>query len=527
MSTIFKKRQMLGELLVEQGIITTFQLKEALKRQAQTGGHIGSILLEMGYISLENLLNFLTKQLGLPSVNLFDYNISPEILKILPIEKIKSMKVLPLNVDENTITLAMVNPRDLQSIRDIEFSLGKRVNPVIVPSSQMEIAIQNLFDHPEKGISGKEIEKSIKSEEYEKPLSLLSLLKQLSNFKATDMLLTPGVPPSIKSSNELRRLSNPPLTPGECERYAREIMTEKDFERFLKEGDKDLAITFPEIGRFRVNLYKQRNSISITIRKINEVIPTFEELNLPDWIKDYLLLPQGLILVAGPTGHGKTTTIAAMVDYINNNKRCNIVTLEDPIEYLHKHKKSNVNQREIGFDTKSFHEGLKYIFRQDPDVIVIGEMRDPDSFSIALQAADTGHLVITSVHSSSATSTIERIINMFPPHQQNMIRTRLTDNLLFVISQRLVPLLKGDGRILAYEKLINSHSTKNLIREGKTYQIKSQMLSGSEEFSPIEYSLAKLCNSGLISYDYGLFYSENKQYFKDLIKLHSGSGLES
>lgn len=518
MSTIFKKRQRLGELLVEHGIITTFQLKEALKRQAQTGGHIGSILVEMGYISIENLLNFLTQQLGVPSANLFDYNISPEILKILPIEKIKSLKILPLSVDESSVTLAMANPQDLLTIKDIEFSLGKKVIPVIVPYSQMEIAIQKLFEQPQEGLTGKELEKTIKYEEAKRPISLITLLKQLSKFNATDMLLTPGVSPSIKYSNELKRLSYPPLTPGDCERYAREIMTEKEFEKFSKEGDKDLAVTFPDIGRFRINLYKQRNSISITIRKIHEIIPSFEELNLPEWIKNYLLLPQGLILVAGPTGHGKTTTLAAMVDYINNNKRCNIVTLEDPIEYLHKHKKSNVNQREVGFDTKSFYEGLKHIFRQDPDVILIGEMRDPDSFAISLQAADTGHLVLTSVHASSAASTIERIINMFPPHQQNIIRTRLVDNLLFVISQRLVPLIKGEGRILAYEKLINNYNIKNLIREGKTHQIKSQMLAGSEDFTPLEYSLAKLYKSGLINYDNGLFYSENKQFFKDLTK---------
>jgi len=206
------------------------------------------------------------------------------------------------------------------------------------------------------------------------------------------------------------------------------------------------------------------------------------------------------------------------VDIINSNKRCNIVTLEDPIEHLHKHKKSNVNQRDIGLDTKSFVEGLKHVFRQDPDVIVIGEMRDADSFSIALQAADTGHLVITTVHASTAASTIERVINIFPADQQGLIRTRIADNLLFVLSQRLIPSKKGEGRVLALEKLINSVSIRNFIREGKTHQIKAQMLSGSDDYSALESSLAKLYLSDMITFEDGLVFAENKQFYKDLTK---------
>ena len=512
------KKQRLGELLVEHGLITTNQLKDALKKQAQVGGQIGSTLVEMGFITTDNLLNFLSRQLGIPAVNLFKIDIAPGMLKLMPLEKIRSMKVLPISFDENTVTLAMVNPRDMLSIRDIEFSLGKKVNPVVVPASQMEVAIENLLKHPESGLAGKSIEKEATRVEARKAPSLISLLKNLLDSGATDMLLTAGAPPSIKLSNDIKRASVGPLTPADCERYARELMSEKDWEAFEQKGDYDLAVTYPEFGRFRVNLYRQRNSISITLRHIIDILPSLEELNVPAWIKDFVLMPQGLILVSGPAGHGKTTTLAAMIDVINSNRRCNIVTLEDPIEYLHKHKKSNVNQREIGLDTKSFYEGLKHVFRQDPDVIVIGEMRDPDSFAIALQAADTGHLVIATVHASTAASTIERAINIFPSHQQSIIRTRIADNLLFVLSQRLVPLKKGDARILAYEKVINSFGVKNLIREGKTHQIKSQMMSGTEEYSSLEMSLAKLCQADLITFENGLLYSENKQFFKDLNK---------
>ncbi len=511
-----EKRQRLGELLVEYGLINTNQLKEALRRQSQVGGQIGSILVEMGFITVDDLLDFLSRQLGVPSANLFKLDISPEILKVFPLEKIRSLKVLPISIDDSSVTLAMVNPRDMMTLNEIEFSLGKKVKPVVVPATQMEAAIRSLQSRPAAGITGEAMEKEAKRTEAQKAPQLLSLLRFLAKSPATDMFLTAGVPPSIKLHNDLKRASMDSLTPADCERYAKELMPEKGWEVFTKKGDVDFAITYPDIGRFRVNVYKQRNSISITMRHIMEIIPPLEELNLPSWIKDYALKPQGLILITGPTGHGKTTTLAAMVDIINTHRKCNIVTLEDPIEYLHKHKNSNVNQREIGLDTESFHEGLKRIFRQYPDVIVVGELRDVESFEIALHAADTGHLVISTVHANNSTSTIERIINIFPPHQQNQIRLKLADSLLLVFSQKLVPLKKGEGRILAYEKLINTYRVKNLIREAKTHQIRSQMLTGSEDYTTIDISLAELYRSDLITFKDGLLYADNEQFFRDL-----------
>jgi twitching motility protein PilT len=513
-----KKKLRLGELLLEKGLINTNQLKDALKKQAQTGGQIGSILVEMGYIATDDLLSVLSAQLGIPSANLLKINISNELLKLMPFEKIKAMKVIPIKIDETSVTLAMVNPRDMISIRDIEFSLGKKVIPVVVPASQMDAAIQSITSHPQSILTGENIEKEVHRPESGYAPSLSSLLQSLVASPATDMLLTAGVSPSIKLSNDIKRTSTVPLTPSDCERYAKELMTERDWEMFSRIGDYDFAVTYPEIGRLRVNLYRQRNSISITLRLIVDILPSVEELGLPEWINQYVLMPQGLILVSGPAGHGKTTTLAAMVDIINTHRKCNIITLEDPIEYLHKHKRSNVNQREIGLDTQSFHEGLKHIFRQDPDVIVIGEIRDAESSAIALQAADTGHLVIATVHSSSAAATIERIINLFPPDQQYLIRTRIADSLLFVLSQRLVPLQNSEGRVLAYEKIVNAYSIKNLIREGKTHQIKSQMMTGTEEYSSLEAALASLTVSGLIKFEEGLRFSENKQFYKDLTK---------
>ncbi|RMG67200.1 MAG: PilT/PilU family type 4a pilus ATPase, partial [Nitrospirae bacterium] len=511
-----EKKQRLGELLVEYGLITTNQLKEALRRQAQVGGQIGSILIEMGFITTDDLLNFLSKQLGVPSANLLKLEIDPEVLKLLPMDKIKTMKVLPIGVDEAGVTLAMVNPNDLITLNEVEFTLGRKVQPVVVPSAQMEAAIKSLSSGKTGFELTEEIEKTLQQKRREKPPSILALLKYLAKSEATDMLLTAGVPPSIKLHSELKRIHTENLSPANCEQYAREMMTDRGWQIFLKRGDYDFAVTYPDIGRFRVNVYRQRNSVSITIRHVKDIVPTLSELNLPEWLEEYAFKKQGLVLIAGPTGHGKTTTLSCLIDIINTRRRCNIVTLEDPVEYLHKHKNSNVNQREIGIDCESFAEGLKHVFRQDPDVIVIGELRDPESFEIALHAADTGHLVMATVHASSTTATIERIIDMFPTTKETLIRAKMADSLLIVFAQKLIPLKDGQGRIPAFEKLINTYRIKSFIREGKTHQIRTQMQSGTEDFYSFDLCLAELYKKGRISYNDALMFAENQDYLKEL-----------
>jgi twitching motility protein PilT len=507
----------LGELLVEYGIITSNMLKNALKRQSQAGGQIGSTLIEMEYITTDVLLEFLSKQLGVPSVNLFKLNISPETLKLLPLDKIKELKVLPLEFD-NKFTLAMVDPTDYIAIRDIEFILGKSVDPVVIASSQMEAAIKSLDARGSVGIRGAEIEKSLERMPEDVAGDMKMLLKQLVESNASDLQLTAGVPPSFKMGSELRRLSMSPLTPEQMNTYAKALLSVDQQKSFDIASELDFAFTDRELGRFRVNLYKQRNSVSITIRLIPDHIPGLKELGLPDELEPFALKTQGLILITGPAGHGKSTTLAALVDIINTKRKCNIITLEDPIEYLHKHKNCNVNQREILTDTSSFQDGLKHIFRQDPDVIVIGEMRDPESFRIALQAAETGHLVLSTLHSRNATSTIERVIDIFPPHQQTQIRNQLAESLLLVLSQRLVIKKDGSGLVLAFEKLINTLKIKNFIRDGKTHHIRSQMQIAGEEYSSIDVGLARLCMEGVITAEEGARHSDDPAFYQNLIK---------
>jgi twitching motility protein PilT len=348
------KKPKLGEILVKYGIITQNMLKNALRRQSQVGGQIGSVLIEMGYVSTDTLLEFLSKQFGVPSINLFKVDIPAKILQAMPIDKIKEYKVLPIEIGDK-LTLAMVNPRDYVAIKDIEFILGKRVNPVIVPSLQLEAAIKSIESHKLELFRGCELEKSCSPLEMEAAdlTDVRVLLRHLRESEATDLQLTAGVPPSLKMGAELRRLNMPPLTPESMMSYAQTLMNDEQSSSFQATHNADFAFTDLDYGRFRANIYRQRNSVSITLRGIPEKIPSLAELGLPDDLADFALKPQGLILITGPAGHGKSTTLASLVDIINTRRKGNIITLEDPIEYLHKHKNSNVNQREIGIDTES------------------------------------------------------------------------------------------------------------------------------------------------------------------------------
>jgi twitching motility protein PilT len=512
-----KSKTRFGELLLEYGIITQDQLQKALRRQIQVGGHLGSILEEMGFLDEDSLLSFLSKQLNTPSMSLLNARIEAKVLSLVPFEKVKDLKVIPVKDDGGTLTLGMINPNDFSAVQEVEFSVGRRIEPVVVPCNQVERAIA-LFEkqgYGNESFDGGLLKAKIPSVEGVQVPDARSLFKKVVEEKATDLHITAGVPPSLRIDNELIRLSMPAMTPEQVKDFAFNVLTEDQIKIFKRDKEIDLAVTIPDAGRFRVNIYKQRNALSFAARLIIDEIPSINELNLPGWIADYALRSQGFILITGPSGHGKTTTMASLVDIINAGRKANIITLEDPIEYLHKHKKSNINQREIGVDTESFAVGLKHIFRQNPDVIVIGEMRDPESIAIALTAAETGHLVISTMHSLNAATAIDRIIDIFPANQQHQVRMQFADAFLFVLSQRLVARKDGHGRILAHEKMINSFRMRNLIRDEKTHGIRSLMQVKSDDVSSIDISLAQLCRDGMITLEDGLKYADNPRYYQE------------
>lgn len=331
---------------------------------------------------------------------------------------------------------------------------------------------------------------------------LKELLHMAVEKKASDLHLTTGVPPVLRIYGSLVFTEMGPLRPKDTESFAEEILNESQKQILHQKGQIDLSLSLKNTGRFRVNVYKQRGTISIAIRLIPYKIPSLVELGLPSVIGSLARMDRGFILVTGPTGSGKSTTLASMIDIINTERSCHIITLEDPIEFLHKHKKSIVNQREIHNDSESFAMALRAALRQDPDVILVGEMRDLETISTAITAAETGHLVLSTLHTNSAHQTIDRIIDVFPPYQQQQVRIQLANTLQGIVSQRLLPRSDRKGLVPAVEIMIVTPAIRNLIREGKTHQIYSAIQTGVKyQMQTMENSLKELYTNGMISLD--------------------------
>jgi len=307
--------------------------------------------------------------------------------------------------------------------------------------------------------------------------TILDLLVQLVEHGASDLHLTAGVPPTLRVHGRLLRLDYKPLSPEDVRSLAFSMIREDQRKKFELERELDFGYSQKGIGRFRCNLGFQRESVYMVMRAISEKIPSMEELILPAIMKEVIMLPRGLVLVTGPTGSGKSTSLAAMLNVINETKDLHIVTMEDPIEYVHQHKRCNVNQREIGSDTLSFAGALKRVLRQDPDVILVGEMRDLETIGTAITAAETGHLVFATLHTNNAPLTIDRIVDVFPSEQQDQIRAQLANSLQCIMSQQLLPLAEGGGRLAAFEVMLNVPAIRNLIREKKEFQIHSVMMT--------------------------------------------------
>ncbi|AEY65097.1 type IV pilus twitching motility protein PilT [Clostridium sp. BNL1100] len=339
-------------------------------------------------------------------------------------------------------------------------------------------------------------------------LSLEDLLKKTLEFGASDLHLTVGIPPTIRKNGRLSTIGEEKLMPSDTEAFVRSMLNEEQWRKYQGTGELDLSFSLKGMGRFRVNVYKQRGTCCAAIRMVNLVIPSVEELGLPNIVTDMSKKTKGMILVTGPTGSGKSTTLALIIDLINKNRDCHILTLEDPIEYLHKHNKSIVNQREIGNDSQSYSAALRAALREDPDVILVGEMRDTETIAIAVTAAETGHLVLSTLHTIGAANTIDRIIDVFPPYQQQQIKVQLSTVIQSVISQQLLPRKDKPGRVPAIEIMVATPAVRNLIREGKTYQINSQIQTGAKfGMQAMDLSLASLYKKGIISQEDAMTYA--------------------
>ena len=355
--------------------------------------------------------------------------------------------------------------------------------------------------------------------------NLHDMLKELIERGGSDLHITTNSPPQVRIDGKLVSLDMPPLNPVETKQLCYSVLTETQKHRFEEDNELDLSFGVKGLSRFRSNIFVQRGAVAGVFRTIPFKILTFDELGLPPVVADLAYKPRGLVLVTGPTGSGKSTTLASIIDKINSERHDHIVTIEDPIEYLHPHKNCLVNQREVGSDTKSFKHALKYVLRQDPDVVLVGEMRDLETIEAALTLAETGHLCFATLHTNSCVQTINRIVDVFPPYQQTQIRAQLSFSLEGVISQTLIPRASGKGRALALEIMIPNPAIRNLIREDKLHQIYSQMQVGQDKFGmmTMNQSLFNLHQKRLISLDDALGRSTDPDELKQMLGMTGGT----
>ena len=341
-------------------------------------------------------------------------------------------------------------------------------------------------------------------------ITIEELLGLAKDKKASDVHITVGVPPILRINGDLEYLPYDTMLPETSKALILPIMLEEQRKVFDKNGEVDFSFAIPTLGRFRVNAFMQRGSVAAAFRLVGSEIPSPTVLGMPGSIQDLYTKKRGLVLVTGPTGSGKSTTLASFINEINQRRSAHVITLEDPIEYLHKHKKSIVNQREIGLDTFSYANALRAALRQDPDVILVGEMRDLETIAIAITAAETGHLVLSTLHTIGATNTIDRIIDVFPPHQQQQVRVQLSAVLTAVVSQQLIPTLDGKGRCAAFEVMHANPAVRNLIRENKTHQILSIMQTNKKlGMQTMDDAILELVRTASITRDDALTFAQD------------------
>jgi twitching motility protein PilT len=350
-------------------------------------------------------------------------------------------------------------------------------------------------------------------------MGIRELLKAMVDMGASDLHITTGSPPQVRVDGQMTGLKQPPLQPAETKQLCYSILTDAQKRKFEEENELDLSFGVKGLARFRGNIFMQRGALAGAFRMIPYKFRTFEELGLPPVVKDISRKPRGLVLVTGPTGSGKSTTLASIIDAINIERHEHIITIEDPIEYIHPHKNCLVNQREVGSDTHSFKKALKYILRQDPDVVLLGELRDLETIEAALTLAETGHLCFATLHTNGCVQTINRVVDVFPTSQQTQVRTQLSFVLEGVLSQNLLPRANGHGRVLALEIMVPNTAVRALIRDDKIHQVYSQMQMGQEKYGTqtMNQSLFMLCYRKMITVDAALMRSPEPDELKQML----------
>jgi len=486
-----------GQHLVDRGTISADQLAWAEARQSGQPGGVPGVLLGAGLVTEAQLVAAAAERLDVPFVDLENRRVDAELARRLSPDTARAVRAIPISEDATGMTVAMADPMNADAVAKVGGEVGRPVRAVAAVPSVIDRLLASL---ERVGPPARPREADARG----RP-GLDALLAEVLRRRGSDLHLSIGRPPGVRVHGDIASLADQPvLTAARVEELVFSALSEEKRRRFDEDLELDTSYTAEGMGRFRVNVFMQRGAIGAVLRSIPFEIPEFASLELPPSVADLANLHRGLVLVTGPTGSGKSTTLASLIDIVNRSRRAHIMTVEDPIEFVHQHKESVVNQREVGQDTHSFGAALKHVLRQDPDVILVGEMRDLETIATALTAAETGHLVFGTLHTQSAPQSVDRIIDVFPAHQQQQIRTQLATTMRGVVTQQLVPAI-GGGRVVAAEVLIATNAVRALIRDGKTHQITSAMQSGGKTgMQTMDHCLARLVRDGRVSMDVAL-----------------------
>jgi twitching motility protein PilT len=509
----------LAQALVQAGYETDSNLKPLVNEAIATDQSLAYLLVSRNLALPSVVVGTLSQLSQVPAVDLSAFTPQPDAMAAMPLSIGREFHGLALQFDGNALAVAFGEPPDANDVEALGARIGHRIRAVLADPALIDQYLRSdgPVDQPGAGPTEPQtqaaprdqaakvkdlLENGIPAQTDEQmPLHIDDLLRYAVSVGASDLHLTAAMPGTIRLNGAMRPVEGcPKLTNDMIRDMIFGILPASQRERFEAEHELDTSHTIPGIGRFRVNVALQRGTVCVALRPIPHEMPVFASLGLPDSIRSFTDLRRGLVLVTGPTGSGKSTTLASLIDIINRTKPMHIVTVEDPIEFLHDHKSSIITQREIGEDTNSFAEALRRVLRQDPDVILVGELRDLETISMALTAAETGHLVFGTLHTQDAPQTIDRIIDVFPTQQQEQIRVMLASTLEGVVTQQLVPTADGNGRAPCAEVLVCTSAVRNLIRTGKTHQVYSLMqVGGSFGMQTMDQGLANMVKDGIIS----------------------------
>jgi twitching motility protein PilT len=430
----------------------------------------------------------------------------------------RRLGVVPVRYEGDRLLLAVSQMGDSAALDEVAALTGIAIEPALASKVAIGKAIHDLYGSPDGQKQPKGNARIGLDAQARPALDLHEILELVRESEASDLHLTTGLPPVMRIDGDLEPADGYRVLEAEdLQRVVYGMLSQKQRERFEEDLELDFSYSLPGKARFRVNVYVQRGALGAAFRLVPFVIRTVDDLGLPRVIEDFARMPRGLVVVTGPTGSGKSTTLAALVDVINRERPVHIMTVEDPIEFLHVHRRAVVNQREVGSDTHGFAAALKHVLRQDPDVILVGEMRDLETISMAVTAAETGHLVFATLHTQDAAQTVDRMIDVFPPHQQQQIRVQLSGSLMGVVAQQLLKQDSGEGRSVAAEVLTVTPAVRNLVREGKTHQLYSVMQAGRQfGMQTMDASLAELVRKGEITYEMAKERCHNTEEFARL-----------